>query len=119
RAQPGDTAEFVTTTHQVVLADLVKSDGRTATATITAVTTPHVELPLPVTIACGLSKGDKPEQIVQRGTELGASAFVFFDSQWQRQFNMGRRNGRDCRCGISSNEFGLESSCQRCSRGCQ
>ncbi|MGJ3818126.1 RNA methyltransferase PUA domain-containing protein, partial [Lactiplantibacillus plantarum] len=30
RAQPGDTAEFVTTTHQVVLADLVKSDGRTA-----------------------------------------------------------------------------------------
>ncbi|WP_436676843.1 16S rRNA (uracil(1498)-N(3))-methyltransferase [Lactiplantibacillus plantarum] len=82
RAQPGDTAEFVTTTYQVVLADLVKSDGRTATATITAVTTPHVELPLPVTIACGLSKGDKPEQIVQRGTELGASAFVFFDSQW-------------------------------------
>ena len=35
-----------------------------------------------MTIACGLSKGDKPDQIVQRGTELGASAFVFFDSQW-------------------------------------
>ena len=82
RAQPGDAAEFVTLDHQVVVANLVATDGQTATARITAVTAPQVELPLPVTIACGLSKGDKPEQIVQRGTELGASAFVFFDSQW-------------------------------------
>ncbi|WP_251897912.1 16S rRNA (uracil(1498)-N(3))-methyltransferase [Lactiplantibacillus paraplantarum] len=82
RAQPGDLAEFVTQTQQVVVAELVNSDGQTATATITAVIAPKVELPLPVIIACGLSKGDKPEQIVQRGTELGASAFVFFDSQW-------------------------------------
>ncbi len=82
RATPGDTAEFVTLEHQVVIAKLQATDGQTATAEVTAVTTPQVELPLPVTIACGLSKGDKPEQIVQRGTELGASAFVFFDSQW-------------------------------------
>ncbi|RRK10050.1 16S rRNA (uracil(1498)-N(3))-methyltransferase [Lactiplantibacillus garii] len=82
RAQPGDQAEFVTLTHAVLVAKLVTTDGQTATATVTAVSHPQVELPLPVTIACGLSKGDKPEQIVQRGTELGASAFVFFDSQW-------------------------------------
>jgi len=82
RAQPGDEAEFVTLAHQVVHAKLVATDGQTATAQVTAVTDPQVELSLPVTIACGLSKGDKPEQIVQRGTELGASAFVFYDSQW-------------------------------------
>lgn len=82
RAQPGDTAEFVTLEHAVVIAELVSVTGADATAKVTKITHPQVELPLPVTIACGLSKGDKPEQIVQRGTELGASAFVFFDSQW-------------------------------------
>lgn len=82
RAQPGDAAEFVTDAHQVVIATLQSTTGQTAVAKITAVTTPQVELPVTVTIACGLSKGDKPEQIVQRGTELGASAFVFFDSLW-------------------------------------
>lgn len=82
RAQPGDQAEFVTSAQQVLVATLVSTDGQQAVAKVAAVTTPAVELPLPVTIACGLSKGDKPEQIVQRGTELGAAAFVFFDSQW-------------------------------------
>jgi len=82
RAQPGDAAEFVTVEHAVLVAKLVATDGRDATAQVVSVQQPQVELPLPVTIACGLSKGDKPEQIVQRGTELGASAFVFFDSQW-------------------------------------
>lgn len=82
RAMPGEQAEFVTLTQHVLIAQLVNSDGQTATAKVDAVTTPNVELPVAVTIACGLSKGDKPEQIVQRGTELGASAFVFFDSQW-------------------------------------
>ncbi|KKB36419.1 16S rRNA (uracil(1498)-N(3))-methyltransferase [Bacillus thermotolerans] len=36
------------------------------------------ELPIAVTIASGLPKGDKFELIVQKGTELGASRFVPF-----------------------------------------
>lgn len=36
------------------------------------------ELPINVTIACGLPKGDKLDLIVQKGTELGAYAFVPF-----------------------------------------
>lgn len=36
------------------------------------------ELPVSVTIASGLPKGDKLEYIVQKGTELGASAFIPF-----------------------------------------
>jgi len=36
------------------------------------------EMPIQVTIACGLPKGDKLEFIVQKGTELGAHAFIPF-----------------------------------------
>lgn len=39
------------------------------------------ELPLIVTIACGFPKGDKLEWIVQKGTELGAAAFVGFPAK--------------------------------------
>lgn len=39
-----------------------------------------VELPIHVTIAQGLPKGDKLELIFQKGTELGASAFIPFQA---------------------------------------
>lgn len=38
------------------------------------------ELPIRVTIASGLPKGDKLELIIQKGTELGASAFIPFQA---------------------------------------
>lgn len=34
------------------------------------------ELPVKVTVAAGLGKGDKLEQVVQKGTELGAFSFI-------------------------------------------
>lgn len=40
------------------------------------------ELPVQVTIASGLPKGDKLEWIVQKGTELGANAFLPFKSEY-------------------------------------
>ncbi|MBM6613886.1 16S rRNA (uracil(1498)-N(3))-methyltransferase [Desemzia sp. RIT804] len=40
------------------------------------------ELPVQVTIASGLPKGDKLEWIVQKGTELGANAFIPFKSEY-------------------------------------
>ncbi|NEU31647.1 16S rRNA (uracil(1498)-N(3))-methyltransferase [bacterium LRH843] len=39
---------------------------------------PNTELPIHVTIAQGLPKGDKLELIVQKGTELGAIRFIPF-----------------------------------------
>lgn len=39
------------------------------------------ELPIKVTIACGYPKGDKLEWIIQKGTELGAHAFVGFPAK--------------------------------------
>jgi 16S rRNA (uracil1498-N3)-methyltransferase len=38
------------------------------------------ELPVHVTLAQGLPKGDKMDLIIQKGTELGASAFIPFSS---------------------------------------
>ncbi len=53
-------------TDEIVIANVVKwDDGNT-------------ELPISVTIASGLPKGDKLEWIIQKGTELGAHEFVPF-----------------------------------------
>ncbi|MCT2537610.1 16S rRNA (uracil(1498)-N(3))-methyltransferase [Aquibacillus koreensis] len=40
----------------------------------------QVELPVDVTIAQGLPKGDKLELILQKGTELGAASFIPFQA---------------------------------------
>lgn len=39
------------------------------------------ELPLNVTIACGYTKGDKLDWVVQKGTEMGAFQFLGFPGQ--------------------------------------
>lgn len=44
--------------------------------------TQEKELPIHITVASGFPKGDKLEWIVQKGTELGASQFIGFPSQF-------------------------------------
>jgi len=39
------------------------------------------EMPISVTIACGLPKGDKLDLIVQKGTELGMSKIIPFEAE--------------------------------------
>lgn len=68
----------------------VKGSGLTAVTEISEITNDSVignvlewknedkELPVQVTIASGLPKGDKLEYIVQKGTELGATTFIPF-----------------------------------------
>jgi 16S rRNA (uracil1498-N3)-methyltransferase len=41
----------------------------------------HSELPITITIASGLPKGDKLEWIIQKGTELGAHKFLPFSAK--------------------------------------
>lgn len=79
RAQVGSQVELVMADHRVYL------------ATVTATTPAKVklvkglacnsELPLRVTLLCGLPKTkEKPEMIVQKATELGADRIIFFES---------------------------------------
>lgn len=42
---------------------------------------PSNELPIHVTLACGLPKGDKLDLIVQKGTELGMAALLPFEAK--------------------------------------
>lgn len=57
-------------TETVVYADWIETIEKT------------VELPVNVTIACGLPKGDKLDWITQKVTELGAYAIQPFESSW-------------------------------------
>ena len=57
-------------------------DGKGATATITHHYELNTEPTIAVTIAQALPKtSDKVEQVLQHGTEIGATAFVFFQSE--------------------------------------
>lgn len=72
---------------------LVFNDQVTVKAEITEIDSDHVllaeiekealerELPIAITIASGFPKGEKLELIVQKGTELGASAFIAFKGE--------------------------------------
>ncbi|MEQ6857082.1 RsmE family RNA methyltransferase, partial [Lysinibacillus capsici] len=47
----------------------------------TGQTIPSPELPIQVTVACGLPKGDKLELITQKATELGMFALLPFEAE--------------------------------------
>lgn len=88
RAEVGTSVELVLADHCVYLATLSTTEP-TATLKINQKLDADSELPVSVTLACGIPKTkEKPELIVQKATELGADKIVFFDaarsiSHWQ------------------------------------
>ncbi|WP_071460178.1 16S rRNA (uracil(1498)-N(3))-methyltransferase [Bacillus massilinigeriensis] len=89
----GEDARHIMKVMRMVIGDrifCVSPDGRTALCELVNITGEHAEaaiveweersseLPVSITIASGLPKGDKLEYIIQKGTELGATAFVPF-----------------------------------------
>ncbi|WP_127848122.1 RsmE family RNA methyltransferase [Lacticaseibacillus hulanensis] len=56
--------------------------GKPLTVEVLAPIERQVELPVRVTLVCGLSKAQKPEWITQKATELGATTIYFTGSQW-------------------------------------
>ena len=55
--------------------------GEEVTVQLTGRTIPSPEMPVEVTIACGLPKGDKLELIAQKGTELGMHTLLPFEAK--------------------------------------
>lgn len=84
RMQPGHRVELVTPDEQAFIGELTELDAtdKTVTVTVQSPITKSVELPIETTIVCGLSKGDKTDWIVQKGTQLGAHRFIFCNSQF-------------------------------------
>ncbi|GAJ25470.1 ribosomal RNA small subunit methyltransferase E [Liquorilactobacillus sucicola DSM 21376 = JCM 15457] len=78
RMKVGDYFEIVAADKKVTTMQLTKVTSNSATARVDYKFKHAVELPLQVTIACGLSKKDKADWIVQKATELGARRFIFF-----------------------------------------
>ncbi|MCM3710845.1 16S rRNA (uracil(1498)-N(3))-methyltransferase [Sporosarcina luteola] len=91
----GDDGKHITKVMRMEASDLVIAvdDGEAYISEIAAIVTegvivkkkdgplPSNEMPVRVTIACGLPKGDKLDLIVQKGTELGMSSIVPFEAR--------------------------------------
>lgn len=61
--------------------EITAFDGDDVLVQATERTIPSPELPINVTVACGLPKGDKLELITQKATELGMFALLPFEAE--------------------------------------
>nr|WP_321314662.1 16S rRNA (uracil(1498)-N(3))-methyltransferase [uncultured Ligilactobacillus sp.] len=82
RMKKDDCFELVTTNENGFIAKILDVDKKKGYFEIVSELHCNSELPVDVTIACGVSKGDKAEEIVKKGTQLGANNFIFFNSQY-------------------------------------
>lgn len=78
RMTPKEKVICVFPNHKVALVEIENITNEQVTGSVIEWLNEEKELPVSVTIASGLPKGDKLEYIVQKGTELGASAFIPF-----------------------------------------
>ena len=76
RARVGDALLLCTCEKETFRVEIIDLDKAEIRAKITEKKEEKVELPVFVTIAQGITKGDKFDLVVQKGTECGASAFV-------------------------------------------
>ncbi|WP_395318572.1 16S rRNA (uracil(1498)-N(3))-methyltransferase [Fructilactobacillus frigidiflavus] len=79
RAEKGSQAEFVDDNQLLFVGELVDENGKIE---LIEQKQHDVELPVQVTIACGLPKSGKAELIVQKATEMGASQIIFLPTDW-------------------------------------
>ncbi|WP_100406744.1 16S rRNA (uracil(1498)-N(3))-methyltransferase [Bacillus solitudinis] len=76
RMQEGDQLICCDNESRTVLCTITSFEENLVNAQINETLHPNTELPISITIAQGLPKGDKFDLIVQKGTELGAQAFL-------------------------------------------
>ena len=76
RAKVGEKVVLLDGAGQAFAATVTEIGKRETTARIDGIVETLPEPPIHITVAQALGKGDKFEQVVQHGTEAGASAFV-------------------------------------------
>ncbi|WP_308399393.1 RsmE family RNA methyltransferase [Weissella thailandensis] len=83
RSREGSQAEFVLPNRQeIIIAKVVRFELDRPIMAIVSRQEAHVELPVDTTIIIGLSKGDKPELVVQKATELGVHHIIIVETAW-------------------------------------
>ncbi|UQS85459.1 16S rRNA (uracil(1498)-N(3))-methyltransferase [Apilactobacillus apisilvae] len=80
RSKNGDKFEIVDQNHNLFVAEITNSDDKLAKTLKQRHN--EVELPVDVTIVCGLPKKEKSEMIVQKATELGVNHIIFVSTDW-------------------------------------
>lgn len=81
RMAPKDQVYLVFTDQVAILAEITAITEETVSLIERSKEALTKELPSLITIACGYPKGDKLDLIVQKGTELGAFAFIGFPAK--------------------------------------
>ncbi|SEK40777.1 16S rRNA (uracil1498-N3)-methyltransferase [Carnobacterium iners] len=82
RMEVGKTVYLVFPDQKAIVAKLTKIESDFVSLLWVSDETSKKELPLEVTVASGLPKGDKLDYIIQKGTELGASFFIPFQASF-------------------------------------
>ena len=82
RMKVDDQFELVTADEKVYECQLTKVEKHEGQFKIVKAIDREVEMPVKITIVCGVSKGDKAEEIVKKGTQLGAARFIFLNSRY-------------------------------------
>ncbi|MGX4645115.1 16S rRNA (uracil(1498)-N(3))-methyltransferase [Holzapfeliella sp. JNUCC 80] len=82
RSKVDDEIEVVDSLHQVFIAKITSLENKAVEVEIVQEQDRQVELQQDVTLLVGMPKKEKAEWIIQKGTELGANAFVFFNSRY-------------------------------------
>lgn len=80
RMQVGDRIICNPPDSKGAICTIVQMDADTVTAKVVEWLNRDAELPVYVTIVQGLPKGDKMDLVLQKGTELGACAFIPFQA---------------------------------------
>lgn len=80
RMKPGNEIWVVFNDGDAAKATILSLENDTVKARIIEWEERTTELPVHVTVASGLPKGDKWEWVIQKGTEIGASQFVPFNA---------------------------------------
>jgi 16S rRNA (uracil1498-N3)-methyltransferase len=81
RMSSGDKVICTISDDRSALCELIEITNETVLANVVKWLEEQKELPIHITIAQGLPKGDRLELIVQKSTELGANAFLPFKAE--------------------------------------
>ena len=76
RSKVGDCIIVCTPAKISYLVEIIRFESSEVKVKVVEVKSENVELPIFVTISQGITKGDKFDLVVQKGTECGASGFV-------------------------------------------
>lgn len=81
RMQPGEKMYVVFQDQVAIQAEIKEITAESVVVSELEKEVNPKELPIAITIACGYPKGDKLDLVVQKGTELGAHAFIGFPAK--------------------------------------